>query len=300
MPFWKPCLRCDKPLVCEENLTNLKWLIGGSTIGFGVLGVFALPIAGFGAAGITGGSAAAAWQSSIGSVTAGSLFATLQSLGATGMGTIVFGSAGAALGLLGFSATRLGWCNGNHITLRNVEKISVESCQTKFLLSVDNIWNLITARSDKFKLMDITFYIEVFKHENNYLGIRLSRDKLCKKKLAVKLIGEGSVKKEAIDRTACKEDLCINDFLYWSRLSAIGTRFVQNETIHIEVEITDGNYLQATNILDCKICLKEIKYQQLSSILCGHIFCTVCIKKHIESYKKCPVCRTPAAIQDLR
>lgn len=39
---------------------------------------------GFGAAGIVGGSIAAAIQSSIGNVAAGSLFATMQSLGATG------------------------------------------------------------------------------------------------------------------------------------------------------------------------------------------------------------------------
>ncbi len=43
-----------------------------------------LGAAGFTSSGIAGGSAAAAWQSSIGSVTAGSTFATLQSLGATG------------------------------------------------------------------------------------------------------------------------------------------------------------------------------------------------------------------------
>jgi hypothetical protein len=41
-------------------------------------------VAGFGAAGIAVGSIAAGIQSSIGNVAAGSLFATMQSLGATG------------------------------------------------------------------------------------------------------------------------------------------------------------------------------------------------------------------------
>jgi len=43
-----------------------------------------LTAAGFTTAGIAGGSITAVWQSAIGSVAAGSTFATLQSLGATG------------------------------------------------------------------------------------------------------------------------------------------------------------------------------------------------------------------------
>lgn len=61
--------------------------------------------------GVAAGSAAAAWQSSIGSVAAGSMFAILQSLGATGsLGILLFGSVGAGLGLLGSSAAAIGWC----------------------------------------------------------------------------------------------------------------------------------------------------------------------------------------------
>ena len=52
----------------------------------------AATLAGFGAAGIVGGSIAAATQASIGNVVAGSAFATLQSLGATG--TLVSGIYG--------------------------------------------------------------------------------------------------------------------------------------------------------------------------------------------------------------
>ena len=73
---------------------------------FSVIAVasFGLTAIGFAPAGITGGSIAASIQSSIGNVVAGSTFASLQSLGATGtlleMGTIGAGMAvaGAALG----------------------------------------------------------------------------------------------------------------------------------------------------------------------------------------------------------
>ncbi len=59
--------------------------------------------AGFTSSGIAGGSAAAAWQSSIGSVTAGSTFATLQSLGASGtIATVGSAALGFTLPVLVF------------------------------------------------------------------------------------------------------------------------------------------------------------------------------------------------------
>lgn len=70
------------------------------TIGYAgaavAVGAGALSLAGFGMAGIAAGSAAAAWQSSIGSVATGSTFATLQSLGATGWIATTFGGGAAA------------------------------------------------------------------------------------------------------------------------------------------------------------------------------------------------------------
>lgn len=58
----------------------------GSTIG---------SMVGFTSAGIGAGTFAALWQSWIGNVAGGSLFATLQSAGATGLGSVVGGVCGA-------------------------------------------------------------------------------------------------------------------------------------------------------------------------------------------------------------
>ena len=78
-----------------------------STILIGAGSILTLPILlGFGGAGIVAGSAAAATQAVIGNVAAGSLFATMTSLGmtgvlsalsATGVGSIVSGIAVALL-----------------------------------------------------------------------------------------------------------------------------------------------------------------------------------------------------------
>lgn len=108
------CIGCNKPLINKKNLSRLRILIIGTMTTGGILGCATLPLLGFGLAGITSGSLAASWQASIGSVTAGSLFAILQSLGASGLGIVLFGSTGAALGLLSSIATRLNWCTCNN------------------------------------------------------------------------------------------------------------------------------------------------------------------------------------------
>lgn len=80
---------CNKPLVNESNLRTFRKIVGACGIGGSILGAMALPLIGFGAGGVTAGSYAAAWQSLIGNVVARSLFATLQSLGATSLGIVL-------------------------------------------------------------------------------------------------------------------------------------------------------------------------------------------------------------------
>ncbi|CAB9515504.1 expressed unknown protein [Seminavis robusta] len=71
--------------------------------GVAAAGAGMLSLAGFGMAGIAASSMAAAWQSSIGNVAAGSIFAALQSAGATGAIASVFGfGATAATGVVAF------------------------------------------------------------------------------------------------------------------------------------------------------------------------------------------------------
>lgn len=101
--------------------------MAGGTLGGGALGALALPLLGFGAGGVVGGSIAASWQSSIGLVSAGSFFAVLQSLGATGLGVFLFGGLGSAMGLLGTLAARLNWCNDRDCDY-NTQKFMWEKC----------------------------------------------------------------------------------------------------------------------------------------------------------------------------
>ena len=108
--MWERCPNCNQPLNNEANIITLRKIIIGSGVGGLLLGGCALPFLGFGLGGISAGSFAAGIQGP--AVVAGSLFAVLQSLGATGMGMLLFGSVGAAIGILTPLVARLGWCNG--------------------------------------------------------------------------------------------------------------------------------------------------------------------------------------------
>lgn len=93
----------------DSNHFLRNGLYGVAAVGAVVAtGGLALTLAGFGTAGIVGGSVAAGVQSSIGNVAAGSLFAALQSAGATGTITAAT-SCGAATATGGVAtATLLG------------------------------------------------------------------------------------------------------------------------------------------------------------------------------------------------
>ena len=95
--------------------------IGGGAALFAAAPYIVLPALGFGAKGVVAGTAAALWQSYIGNVVAGSLFAGLQSAGAAGVaGTTALGlmgagaaTGGAAVGIAG--ATRGGGGGGSNV-----------------------------------------------------------------------------------------------------------------------------------------------------------------------------------------
>lgn len=72
----------------KPALKTLRIIIAGSGLAGTILCGIVLPFLGFGLGGITAGSFAASIQGP--AVVAGSMFAVLQSLGATGMGILFF------------------------------------------------------------------------------------------------------------------------------------------------------------------------------------------------------------------
>lgn len=308
--IFEKCLKCKRTMVSRKNL----WIIrGGVSLGFvttvGGLGALMLPLLGFGAGGIAAGSTAAAWQSSIGSVAAGSLFATLQSLGATGMGVLLFGSTGSALGLLTSLAVKLDWCTGDCSTKKTEKKGDCaeikNSNQCKlvhFRLTVTKIARLTTLQSPDFELADTTCNIKVFK-QSNYLGIAINSNGSCKIRGMIELLGTNenkkSVRKLFTADIKANDGVTINEFIRWGNLHARNT-FVHYNSIAIEVKLRVKDEVNKLLLLECQICLAAIESQTISSIPCGHMFCTTCIENHLKLKTTCPVCQTAAKTKDLR
>lgn len=111
--MWKRCPICKKPEVCKSNLWKLRGMSAAGTTSTAVMGANVLPWIGFSAGGIAPGSIATGWQSSIGNVVGGSLFAKLTSLGMTGYGIIMCGTVLGGLAILAalVAAKKLDWCD---------------------------------------------------------------------------------------------------------------------------------------------------------------------------------------------
>ncbi len=83
-------------------------LIGGTTLIAVAAPYGVLPAIGFGGGGVVAGTAAAAWQATIGNVVAGSTFAALQSAGVAGVSAATSAGLAAAGAAIGAVAAALG------------------------------------------------------------------------------------------------------------------------------------------------------------------------------------------------
>lgn len=210
-----------------------------------LLGVFALPLIGFGAGGVAAGSTAAAWQSSIGAVQAGSIFAILQSLGATGLGSLLFGATGTALGLLGTIAVKLDWCNDGEASV-NIKKVKAAcGCTTTFKVTVSHIDNLTSVQTEKFKLGDNSWILAVVK-KSECLSIGLVGEQSCKVKAALNISSENPkilpIRKATIEDISDEDGFCMDDIITWNELLRAENGYVKKCCFTMEIDITDGKF----------------------------------------------------------
>lgn len=101
-------------------------IIGGTAVVTCGIAIVSAPLiigaVGFGAGGVVAGSVAAAWQATIGNVVAGSLFATLQSVGVLGLSGGAVAAVGVGGGVVG-AATATGVATMALATNNEVEKM---------------------------------------------------------------------------------------------------------------------------------------------------------------------------------
>lgn len=101
------------------------------------------------------------------------------------------------------------------------------------------------------------------------------------------------------------------EVIKWNRL----IDFIHNNSFILEVILKIGNSeglkinqrkcrtcdkCNDVKRLMCPICFGDLNDLQISALLCGHIFCTVCIGDSLRRKKICPTCNRTASADQLR
>lgn len=204
-----------------------------------------------------------------------------------------------------------------------IENAHVSSSTHKFRLNVTNIQNLLAVRSQLFSMQKQPWYFTVCRDHSSNLVVRLhsSGELSCRKRMLVRLMSTQKIKKSV--HQIKSEDVQPGGIISTTKLIPLDdllkpkNQFLKNNTVSIEVEITTEStvsnykYLEVakSNVLkaeeavlrmECAICLDRIEQQEVSSILCGHLFCSKCINHTLKEYKVCPLCKTPVNSSQLR
>lgn len=192
---------------------------------------------------------------------------------------------------------------------------------SKFRLNITNPQNLMAVRSPVFALQKQPWFLTVCKDHSSNLVVRLhsNSEVSCKKRMLVRLVSlhKRSVQQIKSENVSPGGILSTSKFISWDELLKVKNGFFKDNLVSIEVEITSKEFssnctsteIRAINSviaeepalrLKCAICLERIENQEVSSILCGHLFCSKCIKYSIKKCKLCPMCKTQVTLNHLR
>ncbi|KAG4070371.1 hypothetical protein HA402_006513 [Bradysia odoriphaga] len=210
--------------------------------------------------------------------------------------------------------------NQSHMHCANVDKCCDELCWSTHRLTIGNISNLMAVRSQQFEIRNLPFRFIVLKDGMKNLGFDLHSDwnssASCKIQMTVKLISSRADKKieQVRNRTILSFGvLGISNIISWKELMMPQNGFIQNDVIFIEVDIKasrpDGAHRNDKSNsthdvkrakMECPICFESLHQKKVSFVPCGHIFCTECITKVIETKKKCPTCSKMVKMDEVR
>lgn len=213
--------------------------------------------------------------------------------------------------------------NKSELILENVDKCCNMTGSATFRLTVSNIENLLVVRSPNIGLRNSDWIFDVYKHSGNLLvclyNINQSKEFSCKVQLLAKVLSSKPTVmpiEQICNAKIKKGGACIETerLISWDDLLKSKNGFVNNGSIVIEVKVKAGKpdgvasharKRKATDPLhykmECVICLDAIGWEgDVSATNCGHVFCSVCIRKDIKLHKKCPLCKTPTSLDQLK
>lgn len=199
--------------------------------------------------------------------------------------------------------------NKSIIVFEPLDKCCGGSSVAEFRLTVTNIDTLTAVQTPVFMMRNIPWILIVHKSRSNDLCVGLSTTSehiCCSVRTSFKLISTKLSKQEIQLNYSFRRTLrYIRKLSSWEDLLKPQNGYVNNDSVVIEVNIRmeklerikrrAANSLEAdANLirLECAICLENINKDNASSTVCGHIFCTDCIKGFIETRKLCPSCNT--------
>lgn len=206
--------------------------------------------------------------------------------------------------------------NRSKLKLEIIDKSCECDSHAKFRLAVTNIKQLMSVRSPEFMLRNLSWNLSILKNATN-VAIRLefepnSKDIKCNIKMSVKLMSSKgpSVRKIRVEDHRCCEFLTLKDLISWEELLNPENGFVKDDCIELKVKVKLDELRGALpnelkdekkpKKLECAICLEQIDGQEVSSALCGHLFCTQCIVEAVKNRQFCPSCQAPVALDGIR
>ncbi|XP_037041702.1 uncharacterized protein LOC119078305 [Bradysia coprophila] len=208
-----------------------------------------------------------------------------------------------------------------NLTCTNVSKCCNEHCWSTFRLNIGVIDQLLAIQSPVVKIRNLPFRFTVYQDNGKCLGLfmhsKWDTNISCEIQAIVKVISTNPRKNVEHTRTYNFQlpgsSLLIQYLISWDELLMPQNGYVNNNDVVIEVDIKasqphsthpslarNSKYGVKRVKMQCAICLAIIDEHQVSSIPCGHIFCTFCITKYIETRRNCPKCGKPAKLEDVR
>lgn len=181
----------------------------------------------------------------------------------------------------------------------------------KYQLTISNVDKLMAVQSPEIEINNSPWTLTVYKSASKELAIRLESmhridgQQICRMRASFKLLsfkaGENPI--ETVQTSLVHNGGIIESMglISWEYLTNIQSPYAANNIITIEVKlqpdaelpVSTENSVAKRGRLECPICFERFKDQEVSSTVCGHLFCSKCIKQSMEIQKFCPSCKKP-------
>lgn len=144
--------------------------------------------------------------------------------------------------------------NKTELICEQIGQTNTDDSLPIYRLTVNNIENLMAARTSEFNLRNTPWYFVVYKSRSQYLGINLcsktvSENISCRIGIAVKLLSSLESSKH-IETSYAAHDfnlggyLPVVDFISWTKLLKQQNGFIRNGSIVLEVKFKEVNLLE--------------------------------------------------------